>query len=204
MHTNGRWSRFRAGGSRQVLPSGVQGKRLMSTCLCTATRDGCPGYVAPTSHVLTCSWVSGPRPSNKVIRPGAIVVQSPRTSLPAPWFLPALYPQMPRRQPPTFWDARAAGPAAARGKDSNQDTQAARTGELVVPTEADPATRTSHARASFLLFLFRWPVWAGEEEGTLVEGGFRVPGLAILPRQVFLCKSRKVEKPPCRLLGRLL
>jgi hypothetical protein len=33
---------------------------VMSTCLCTATRDRCPGYVAPTSHVLTCSWVPGP------------------------------------------------------------------------------------------------------------------------------------------------
>ncbi len=47
------------------------GQKVMSTCLCTATRDVCAGYVAPTSHVLTCSWVSGPRPSDKVIPPSS-------------------------------------------------------------------------------------------------------------------------------------
>jgi hypothetical protein len=97
------------------------GQKVMSTCLCTATRDGCNGYVAPTSHVLTCSWVSGPRPSDKVIPPTALVVQSPRASLPAPWFLPALSLRRPRRQPPTFWAARADGAAATTGQDSNPD-----------------------------------------------------------------------------------
>jgi hypothetical protein len=120
------------------------GQKVMSTELGTATRDPCPGYVDKPTHVLTCSWVSGPRPSDKVIRPAALVLQSPRTSLSAPWFLPALSLRRSRRQPPTFWAARAAGPSATRDQDSNPDTEAERPGEPVVPTEAARATRNNH------------------------------------------------------------
>ncbi len=57
---------------------GRAGRAVMSTCLCTATRDVGAGYVAPTSHVLTCSWVSGPRPSHMVILPSSYGCATPR------------------------------------------------------------------------------------------------------------------------------
>jgi hypothetical protein len=58
LHKKCRWAGCR---ERVGAPVRCPGPEVMSMCLGTATIDICAGWVAPTSHVLTCAWVSGPR-----------------------------------------------------------------------------------------------------------------------------------------------
>jgi hypothetical protein len=213
------------------------GETVMSTCLCSATPDVCAGYVAPTSHVLTCSWVSGPRPSAPKIteagetnspahdggngvgggrQPKMTSTTTPLPGLPPPSSDPfssfqgaarrhegltRLYDQefllckAPGRSWPPLGSSRpfpcgghadsrrSSGPHGLLTQPQPESRTATRIRQPSVPGSwscqrrqplpPEPATVSLPC-----FFLFLRPIWGAEEQGSLVERRFRLPGLA--------------------------